>query len=109
MNERIAVIGLGYVGLPIALAFARRFQNTIGFDLNAERVTRLRAGSDETHEVDEESLQQTTLNITANPTELRDTTFFVIAVPTPIDREHRPDLGALLSASATVGPFLRPG
>src|SRR3954470_21370589 len=96
MEERIAVIGLGYVGLPIALAFARRFPNTIGFDLNPQRVASLRAGRDETNEVDAEVLANTTLNITTDATELRGATFFVVAVPTPIDREHRPDLGALL-------------
>lgn len=109
MNERIAVIGLGYVGLPIALAFARRFPKTIGFDLNAQRVASLRAGVDGTHEVDEDSLTHTTLNITDDPAALRDATFFVVAVPTPIDGQHRPDLTALLGASATVGAFLRPG
>jgi UDP-N-acetyl-D-galactosamine dehydrogenase len=109
MNEHIAVIGLGYVGLPIALAFARRFPNTVGFDLNAERVASLRAGRDETHEVDEGLLAQTTLEITSDPAALRNANFFVVAVPTPIDAEHRPDLTALMSASSTVGAFMRPG
>ena len=109
MEERIAVIGLGYVGLPIALAFARRFPNTVGFDLNSERVASLRAGRDETNEVDAALLANTTLNMTTDPTELSEATFFVVAVPTPIDREHRPDLDALLSASETVGANLRPG
>ena len=109
MEERIAIIGLGYVGLPIALAFARRFPNTVGFDLNPQRVASLRAGRDETNEVDSELLANTTLNITSDATELRGATFFVVAVPTPIDREHRPDLGALLGASQTVGAALRPG
>src|SRR5882724_285760 len=109
MEERIAVIGLGYVGLPIALAFARRFPNTVGFDLNSERVANLRAGKDETNEVDAALLANTTLNMTTDPAQLRDATFFVVAVPTPIDREHRPDLRALLGASETVGANLRPG
>ena len=109
MEERIAVIGLGYVGLPIALAFARRFPNTVGFDLNSERVASLRAGKDETNEVDAALLANTTLNMTTDPKELQSATFFVVAVPTPIDREHRPDLHALLSASETVGASLRPG
>ncbi len=109
MEERIAIIGLGYVGLPIALAFARRFPHTVGFDLNPERVARLRAGHDETNEVDDASLADTTMNITTDPAALRGATFFVIAVPTPIDREHRPDLRALLGASETVGRALQPG
>ena len=92
MDERIAVIGLGYVGLPIALAFARRFPNTVGFDLNPERVESLRRGVDATREVDTESLSATTLHMTSDPQELAGTTFFVVAVPTPIDGSHSPDL-----------------
>ncbi|HWZ91966.1 MAG TPA: nucleotide sugar dehydrogenase [Polyangiaceae bacterium] len=109
MEERIAVIGLGYVGLPIALAFARRFPKTIGFDLNAERVAKLRSGIDETNEVDAGALANTTLEMTTDSALLREATFFVVAVPTPIDGEHRPDLTPLLRASETVGAFLRPG
>jgi UDP-N-acetyl-D-glucosamine/UDP-N-acetyl-D-galactosamine dehydrogenase len=109
MQERIAVIGLGYVGLPIALAFAARFPKTVGFDLSSERVATLRQGHDETHEVDPERLAASSLEITTDPAALRDATFFVIAVPTPIDGDHRPDLTAVTSASATIGAFLRPG
>jgi UDP-N-acetyl-D-glucosamine/UDP-N-acetyl-D-galactosamine dehydrogenase len=109
MEERIAVIGLGYVGLPIALAFARRFPRTIGFDLSGERVASLRRGLDQTREVDAEALLGTTLEITTDPAALREATFFVVAVPTPIDRDHRPDLSALQRASETVGAVLRPG
>jgi UDP-N-acetyl-D-galactosamine dehydrogenase len=109
MEERIAIIGLGYVGLPIALAFARRFPGTVGFDLNPERVARLRAGHDETNEVDDALLKNTTMNITTDPEALRGATVFVVAVPTPIDREHRPDLRAVLGASETVGKALQPG
>ena len=109
MQERIAVIGLGYVGLPIALAFARRFPNTVGFDLSRERVASLQRGHDETHEVDPETLAASSLEITTDAAALRDSTFFVIAVPTPIDANHRPDLTPVISASATIGAFLRPG
>jgi hypothetical protein len=109
MEERIAVIGLGYVGLPIALAFARRFPNTVGFDLNAERVESLKRGVDATREVDTQSLSATKLNITCNPADLAEATFFVMAVPTPIDASHSPDLTAVLRASGTVGAVLRPG
>lgn len=109
MQERIAVIGLGYVGLPIALAFAARFPKTVGFDLNRERVATLRQGLDETHEVAPETLAVSSLEITTDPEALRDSTFFVIAVPTPIDGDHRPDLTAVTNASATIGAFLRPG
>src|SRR5262249_38964236 len=109
MEERIAVIGLGYVGLPIALAFARRFKEVIGFDVNAARVERLRAGIDETNEVDPALLASTALELTSDPQALLRATFFVVAVPTPIDDEHRPDLTAVRRASETVGAFLRPG
>jgi UDP-N-acetyl-D-glucosamine/UDP-N-acetyl-D-galactosamine dehydrogenase len=109
MEERIAVIGLGYVGLPIALAFARRFPKTIGFDLNVERVASLKRGEDATREVDTQSLSATTLEITSDPKALAGATFFVVAVPTPIDASHSPDLRAVLGASETVGAVLRPG
>jgi UDP-N-acetyl-D-galactosamine dehydrogenase len=109
MTERIAVIGLGYVGLPIALAFARRFPHTIGFDISRSRVARLRDGVDDTGEVCADALLTTTLDVTSDPSALRDVTFFVIAVPTPIDGDHRPDLGPVLRASATVGAALRRG
>lgn len=109
MEERIAVIGLGYVGLPIAVAFARRFPGTIGFDISARRVESLRRGVDATREVPEADLRGTTLNITDDPGALRGATVFVIAVPTPIDDEHRPDMHALLSASEIVGKALSTG
>jgi UDP-N-acetyl-D-galactosamine dehydrogenase len=109
MEERIAVIGLGYVGLPIALAFARRFPNTLGFDLNPARVASLKRGEDATREVDTESLSATTLQMTSDPRALAGASFFVVAVPTPIDGSHSPDLTALERASETVGAALRPG
>src|SRR5579871_6337433 len=109
MEERIAVIGLGYVGLPIAVAFARRFPGTVGFDISARRVESLQRGVDATREVAEQDLKGTTLDITSDPNALRGATFFVIAVPTPIDDEHRPDMKALLSASEIVGKALTPG
>lgn len=109
MTERIAVVGLGYVGLPVALAFARKFPGAIGFDINAEKVEELRRGIDRTGEVSEEELKATSLFITSDSQELRKANFFVIAVPTPIDRNKRPDLTPLIKASETVGRALRPG
>jgi UDP-N-acetyl-D-galactosamine dehydrogenase len=109
MEERIAVIGLGYVGLPIALAFARKFKNTIGFDVSAARVASLQSGKDATREVDTAALSGSTLEITTDPRALKGATFFVVAVPTPIDDEHRPDLTPVLRASETVGAVLSPG
>jgi UDP-N-acetyl-D-galactosamine dehydrogenase len=109
VKERIAVIGLGYVGLPVALAFARKFEGTIGFDINAERVASLKRGLDATREVDGSALSSSTLQMTADPAALKGATFFVVAVPTPIDAEHRPDLTPVLRASETVGAALSPG
>lgn len=109
MEERIAVIGLGYVGLPVALAFARKFKNTIGFDVKASRVDSLRRGVDATREVDASALSGSSLEITSDPRALKGSSFFVVAVPTPIDGEHRPDLTPVLRASETVGAALSPG
>ena len=109
MNERIAIVGLGYVGLPVALAFARKFEQTIGFDLSEERVQALRSNHDWTGEVTERELRESTLKLTSDPAALRGCTFFVVAVPTPLDPERRPDLGPLLAASRTVGSALEPG
>jgi UDP-N-acetyl-D-galactosamine dehydrogenase len=107
--ERIAVIGLGYVGLPVALAFARAFPGTVGFDINAARVAALRRGEDATGEADPEELARTTLRVTDNLEDLRGCTFFVVAVPTPIDAHRRPDLTPVEAASRTVGKVLAPG
>ncbi len=109
VNERIAVIGLGYVGLPVALAFARRFPKTIGFDVKRERIEALARGVDETREVDAAELAATTLEVTSDPARLSEATFFVVAVPTPIDERHAPDLRPVQSATETVGRHLRPG
>ena len=107
--ERIAVIGLGYVGLPVALAFARRFPDVVGFDIHAAKVEQLRAGFDVTGEVDPADLQATSLRITCDPADLGDRTAFVVAVPTPVDAQKRPDLTPLVRASETVGSALKPG
>jgi UDP-N-acetyl-D-galactosamine dehydrogenase len=109
VEERIAVIGLGYVGLPVALAFAKKFKNTVGFDVSAARVATLQSGVDATREVDGPALSESSLEITTDPAKLRDATFFVVAVPTPIDDAHRPDLGPVLRASETVGAVMSRG
>ncbi len=107
-QERIAVIGLGYVGLPVALAFARKLP-TIGFDIRQRRVDELRRGHDETAEVTDDALRASTIELTADPERLRGCTFFIVAVPTPIDGNNRPDLGPMIAASRTIGPYLAPG
>ncbi|KPK15312.1 MAG: UDP-N-acetyl-D-galactosamine dehydrogenase [Myxococcales bacterium SG8_38] len=109
MSERVGVVGLGYVGLPVALSFAKKFQGTIGFDVSKARIDALRAHSDWTAEVSETELRQSSLQLTSDPSDLRGCTFFVVAVPTPIDTDRRPDLGPLLSATRTVGKALTPG
>jgi len=109
MNERFAVIGLGYVGLPVALAFARAFPGTVGFDINEAKVAELRGGYDRTGEISASELEGSSLHITSNPEDLRQATFFVVAVPTPIDRNNRPDLTPVIKASETVGKVLSPG
>ena len=87
----IAVIGLGYVGLPVALAFAKKFPNTVGFDINLEKVAALKEGIDSTGEVSIDDLKASTLKITTDIVDLADTNFFVVAVPTPIDGNRCPD------------------
>ena len=109
MSERVAIVGLGYVGLPVALAFARSFEDSVGFDVSDKRVEELRAHRDWTGEASEQELEETTLKITSDPADLRGCTFFIVAVPTPIDTDRRPDLGPLLAATRTVGSAIAPG
>jgi UDP-N-acetyl-D-galactosamine dehydrogenase len=109
MAERIAVLGLGYVGLPVALALAKRFDRTLGFDINAARVAALQSGMDLTREVDPAELKQTRLELTADEQVLGEANFFIVAVPTPVDAKHSPDLTPVLRASETVGRVIRPG
>jgi UDP-N-acetyl-D-glucosamine/UDP-N-acetyl-D-galactosamine dehydrogenase len=106
--ERIGVVGLGYVGLPLAAAFARHFP-VVGFDVNAARVEKLRAGIDENNEVDPVALASDRLMFTAEPEDLKTCTFIVVAVPSPITSSHEPDLDCLVRASAMVGRILQPG
>lgn len=105
----IAVIGLGYVGLPLAATFGRRFK-TLGFDINAKRVEELRQGHDHTLEVSEQELRDAAhLSFASNPEELKGCNVFIITVPTPIDEYKRPDLRPLESASRTVGRAIGKG
>lgn len=107
--RKIAVIGLGYVGLPVAVAFAQTGATVIGFDIDPERIAEITAGSDRTNEVAPEELGGVHARWTADSKDLRDADFFIVTVPTPIDEELRPDLGALLKASALVGDALKQG
>jgi UDP-N-acetyl-D-galactosamine dehydrogenase len=106
--RKIAVVGLGYVGLPLARAFARRFAGTLGFDRDAERVAGLARGVDPTGALAEAGALGP-LALSSDPDALRGADFFVIAVPTPIDAAHRPELSALDEAAQSVGRALAPG
>ena len=107
--EKIAIIGLGYVGLPVALAFARKFPNSVGFDIHAEKVKELARGFDRNLEVPEEELKASTMTFSCNPADLKDCTFFVVAVPTPVDENKLPDLTPVVRASETVAKVLKKG
>jgi UDP-N-acetyl-D-glucosamine/UDP-N-acetyl-D-galactosamine dehydrogenase len=108
-QEKIAVIGLGYVGLPVAISFGRKLP-TIGFDIRQKRVDELKKGHDDTMEVTSQQLASATkLEMTADPAKLADCTFYIVAVPTPIDHNNRPDLGPMISASKTISPYLKKG
>ena len=108
-NIKICVIGLGYVGLPLARLFSTKFE-TIGFDMNQSRVDALNTGHDATLEVSDELLQDAIKNhgfrCTSDLNEIKDFNFYVVAVPTPVDENNRPDLKCLLSASETVGKVI---
>jgi UDP-N-acetyl-D-glucosamine/UDP-N-acetyl-D-galactosamine dehydrogenase len=107
-EAKLAVIGLGYVGLPIALEFARKIK-VIGFDINQKRVDMMRNHVDPSNELEKEAFEGTDIHFTADLEELRDANFFVIAVPTPIDEANLPNLRPLLGASETVGKALKKG
>ncbi len=109
VEEKIAVIGLGYVGLPVALGFARKFPGTVGFDVHQAKVKELQSGHDRNREVSVEVLEESSLKISCNPQDLEGVTFFVVAVPTPVDSNNVPDLTPVRKASETVAKYLKPG
>lgn len=107
-SEVISVIGLGYVGLPVAVSFSQYFK-TIGFDISTTRINELKDGFDRTNEVEVEKLKNPQLLLTSDPSELRQASFHIVTVPTPIDEAHRPDLRPIYSATETVGKSLKKG
>ncbi|KQW22321.1 GDP-mannose dehydrogenase [Afipia sp. Root123D2] len=108
-GRKIAVIGLGYVGLPVAVAFARAGVPVIGFDIDAARIAELKSGQDRTREVEAGDLKHPSLTFSSDVASLRESDFYIVTVPTPIDEARRPDLGAMLSASRSVGGALKAG
>ena len=107
-KETIGIVGLGYVGLPLAAAFAEKYK-VVGFDVKADRVKELKAGKDHTGEVDLALLKSLNLSFTTDPNELRQCTFIIVAVPTPINEAKDPDLTPLDESSKTVGRILKEG
>ncbi len=107
-EAKLAVIGLGYVGLPIALEFARRIK-VVGFDINQERVDMMKNNIDPSEELEAADFEGCDILFTANPEDLNDVQFFIVAVPTPIDEHNLPDLRPVLGASKTVGNALKKG
>jgi UDP-N-acetyl-D-glucosamine/UDP-N-acetyl-D-galactosamine dehydrogenase len=108
-DRKIAVIGLGYVGLPVAVAFARSGAPVIGFDIDRRRIDELRLGRDRTREVEPAELKQPTLRYENDLSRLAEANFYVVTVPTPVDGARRPDLSAMLAASKSVGSVLKRG
>lgn len=109
IEEKIAVIGLGYVGFPLAITLAEKFSNVIGFDISEHRVSTLQAGSDFTGEISDDRMVGSSLAVTGNHGDLANANFYIITVPTPVSNRNHPDLGPLRSACATVGKWLSKG
>lgn len=107
-KEKLAVIGLGYVGLPIALEFARKL-SVIGFDINESRVEMMRRHIDPSNELDKEAFNGCDIEFTSSLDVLKEATFFVVAVPTPVDDHNVPDLKPVKKASETIGKVIKKG
>jgi len=108
-EENLALVGLGYVGMPIAHAFAKKGINVIGFDLNAAKIELYKSGIDPTMEVGDEEIKNTKIRFTADEKELQKAKFIIVAVPTPVNMDHTPDLTPVIGASEIVGRNLVPG
>ena len=108
-KENLAVVGLGYVGMPIAVAFARKKINVIGYDINKEKIDLYKNGFDPTNEVGDEEIKRTTVQLTCDERNLQKAKFIIIAVPTPVNTDHTPDLMPVISASEIVGRNLTRG
>ena len=107
-DEKIALVGLGYVGMPIAVAFSKK-ANVIGYDLNEKKIALYKAGIDPTNEVGNDAIRSCTVDFTSDETRLREAKFFIVAVPTPVYDDHNPDLTPVEGASRVVGRNLTKG
>lgn len=107
-DTKVAVIGLGYVGLPLAVALARHF-DTSGFDINQKRVAELRTGKDRTGEIEPEKMLASKLKLTSSTDDIKSAQIFIVTVPTPVDENNKPDLTPVRAACKTVGPLLKKG
>ena len=101
-DEKVSLVGLGYVGMPIAIAFARKIK-VVGFDLNEEKIRLYQSGVDPTNEVGNEVIKNTTVDFTADPSKLKEAKFHIVAVPTPVNSDHSPDLRPVEGASRILG------
>lgn len=108
-EECVSLVGLGYVGMPIAIEFAARGVRVIGYDLNAAKIETYKAGIDPTNEVGDDAIKATTVEFTSDETRLRDAKFHIVAVPTPVNDDHTPDLTPVEGASRIVGRNLTKG
>ncbi len=108
-EEKLSLIGLGYVGMPMAIAFAKKNINVIGFDLNKEKINLYKSGIDPTKEVGNEAIKNTNVEFTADEESLRQAKFHIVAVPTPVNLDHTPDLTPVISASEIIGRNLTKG
>lgn len=108
-EEKLSLVGLGYVGMPIAVAFAKKELNVIGFDLNKEKIKLYNSGIDPTREVGDEAIKNSTVEFTFDETKLREAKFHIVAVPTPVNLDHTPDLTPVIGASTILGRNLTKG
>lgn len=108
-EEKLSLVGLGYVGMPIAVAFAKKGINVIGYDLNKEKIDLYKSGVDPTKEVGNEVIKNTTVEFTADEKKLREAKFHIVAVPTPVNTDHTPDLTPVIGASEILGRNLTKG
>ena len=107
-KTKLSLVGLGYVGMPIAVEFAKHVK-VVGFDINDHKVAQYKAGVDPTNEVGDEVVDKTSVEFTCDPAMLEEARFHIVAVPTPVNQDKTPDLTPVIGASKTLGAHLKPG